>query len=63
MKNICDGNLVLLSSIGYSGFNALFGKVNIYFYSIYKIFLSFYVNQDGRVVKALDLSSNGGIPA
>jgi len=25
MKNICDGNMVLLSSIGYSGFNALFG--------------------------------------
>merc|ERR1712131_409216 len=25
MQNICDGNMVLLSSIGYSGFNALFG--------------------------------------
>ena len=62
MKNICDGNMVLLSSIGYSGFNALFGKVNI-FSSIYKIFLFFSANQDGRVVKALDLSSNGGIPA
>ena len=35
----------------------------IYFSSIYKIFLSFSANQDGRVVKALDLSSNGGIPA